>query len=88
MAQVQEKIGVNEIVALAQKLTWEDQQLLALRIEDLVKSERRKALIEIADQRELTHEEWQEFFELNIVHRVGVADFSPRREDWYSDDGR
>jgi predicted DNA-binding ribbon-helix-helix protein len=45
-------------------------------------------LQQIAQERELTFEEWEILFDSLKDNRPVLQDFSPRREDWYGDDGR
>jgi hypothetical protein len=42
----------------------------------------------LAKQRQLSYEEWKALFDSMKDDTPIVADFSPRREDWYDDEGR
>ncbi|HVU14398.1 MAG TPA: hypothetical protein VHD90_24135 [Phototrophicaceae bacterium] len=62
------------------------------RLAEQLSPEAQKALIahlqEIAKQRELSFEEWKALFDSAIDYTPVVNDISPRRVDWYDDDGR
>lgn len=71
------QIIYTEVVRLAEQLTPEEQDALAMHLQ------------EIAQRRQLTKDERKALFESMIVDLGTVSsDFSFRREDWYGDDGR
>jgi hypothetical protein len=70
------QITYDAIVRLAEQLSPEEQKALI------------KHLQEVAKLRELSFEEWKALFDSMKDDRPVVGDISPRREDWYDDDGR
>ena len=71
-----EQVTYKAVVRLAEQLSPEAQKALIEHLQ------------EIAKQRELSFEEWKALFDANIDYTPVVNDISPRREDWYDDDGR
>ena len=71
-----EQVTYEAVVRLAEQLSPEAQKALIEHLQ------------EIAKQRELSFEEWKALFDANIDYTPVVNDISPRREDWYDDDGR
>ncbi len=70
------EITYAEVVRLADQLSPQDQRALIVHLQ------------KAAQQRPLTKDEWKILFEASIIRVPVVEDFSPRREDWYDDDGR
>jgi hypothetical protein len=70
------QITYEAVVKLAEQLSPEAQKALIEHLQ------------EIAKQRELSFEEWKSLFNSVIDYTPIVNDISPRREDWYDDDGR
>jgi hypothetical protein len=69
-------ISYEEVVKLVDQLPPKEQTALIAH------------LLELARQRDLTKEERKTLFHASILN-VPVANVpSPRREDWYDDDGR
>lgn len=69
-------ITYDEVVRLADQLSPEDQRALIVHLQA------------VAQQRPLSKDEWKALFEASILKVPIAGDFSPRREDWYDDDGR
>ncbi len=69
-------VTYDDVVRLAEQLTPVEQRALIAHLQ------------QVARQRELSFKEWKILFEAMIDHTPVVGDFSPRREDWYDDDGR
>ncbi|MBI1255888.1 MAG: hypothetical protein GC204_00310 [Chloroflexi bacterium] len=70
------QITYEAVVKLAEQLSPEAQKALIEHLQ------------EIAKQRDLSFEEWKALIDSTIDHTPIVSDISPRREDWYDDDGR
>lgn len=70
------QVTFEEVVKLAEQLTPVEQQALIAHLQ------------EIAKQRELTFAEWKALFDSMKDDTPIIADVSPRRVDWYGDDGR
>ena len=69
-------ISYDAVVKLADQLTPTEQRAL---VEHLQK---------VAKQRELSFEEWKALFDSIKDDTPVLKDVSPRRDDWYDDDGR
>lgn len=70
------QITYEAVVKLAEQLSPEAQKALIEHLQ------------EIAKQRDLSFEEWKAVFDSMVDYTPVVSDISPRREDWYDDDGR
>ncbi|MBI5670056.1 MAG: hypothetical protein HZC41_18835 [Chloroflexi bacterium] len=70
------QVTYEEVVKLAEQLTPLEQQALIAHLQ------------ETARHRELTFTEWKALFDSMKDNTPIIADISPRREDWYDDDGR
>jgi hypothetical protein len=69
-------IRYEEVVHLAEQLTPSEQTALITH------------LLELARYRQLTKEERKALFHASILDVAVAQEPSPRREDWYDDDGR
>ena len=69
-------IACENVLEMAKQLTPEQQTSLVV------------SLLEIAKERELTKQERKALFKASILDIPFLNEPSPRREDWYDDDGR
>jgi hypothetical protein len=69
-------ITLEAVIELADQLPLVEQHMLISHLQ------------EQAQAQELTSDEWIALFDASVIQREVIADFSPRREDWYDDDGR
>ena len=74
---VQLGIDYEQVIQLVEQLSQAEQ-------DDLIS----KLLLRRAEQRPLTVEEKLRLFDLAKIHAEVKQTPSPRREDWYDDDGR
>ena len=66
----------EDVLKLAEQLTLEEQQTLLDQLQQRVEDKKR------------AKEEWKRRFEAVILRAPVLQEPSPRREDWYDDDGR
>ena len=69
-------VTYDAVVKLAEQLTPEAQKALIDHLQ------------EIAKRRALSFEEWRAVFDSMVDDTPILNDISPRRVDWYDDDGR
>lgn len=69
-------VTYDSVVRLTEQLSPQDQEALIEHLQNIV------------NQRKLSFEEWKTLFDSIKDDTPVIADFSPRREDWYDDDGR
>jgi len=70
------QIAYDEVAKLAEQLSPAEQQALIARLQVL------------AQQRELSRDEWWTLLDSITVNVPPGPAFSDRRDDWYNDDGR
>jgi hypothetical protein len=69
-------VTLEAVIELAEQLPLVEQHKLINHLQDRARAQ------------ELTTEEWMALFEATVIRRKVIHDFSPRRVDWYDDDGR
>ena len=69
-------IAYNNVVKLAEQLTPGEQETLARHMQQRT------------EQNKLSQEAWKKRFEAAISKATVLEEPSPRREDWYDDDGQ
>jgi len=69
-------ITYEDVLKMAERLTPEEQTMLVVH------------LLEVAKERDLTKEEREALFKAIMIDIPILNEPSPRREDWYDDDGR
>lgn len=69
-------VTLEAVIEMAEQLPLAEQHLLINHLQQRARAQ------------ELTSDEWIALFNASVIHREVIADFSPRREDWYDDDGR
>lgn len=69
-------VSYDQVLELAKRLTSEEKKALA------------EQLLKTSEDRELTIEERKALLEASILSIPFLEEPSPRREDWYDDDGR
>jgi len=70
------QVSYEQMIHLVDQLTHDEQQALLQYLQHKAQS------------KTLSFEEWQTLLQSTIIRRPIVGDISPRREDWYDDEGR